>query len=72
MRVRINDASSTDDLVRFLRREHCLAVKRAPRDVEVAPISALSKRADRMRLERLVDEWLGTRSGVRVELWAER
>ena len=72
MRVRINDASTTDDLVRFLRREHCLAVKRAPRDVEVVPISALSKRADRARIERLVDEWLATQTGVRVELWAER
>ncbi len=71
MRLRINDPLLTDQLVRFLRSQDCLAVKRGPRDVEVIPIDAVSKRSDRAQVQRYVDLWLGANPGATIELFVE-
>ena len=57
MEVFVDDVEFADDLVRFFRARECLAVKTGARLVEVAPIKAVTARADHVRISRLLAEW---------------
>ena len=71
MRVRLSDPSVTPDLVRFLRERDFLAVEEERAIVGVAPIDAISPRADRVRVKRALNEWRARHPEVEIEILAE-
>jgi hypothetical protein len=72
MRVRVLDPRLTDDLVRFLSGNDCLAVKRGRDTVDVAPIAAVSERYDRRTIEGYVREWTESGGGGEAEIITRR
>ena len=64
MRIRLSDADLVPDLVAFFRGRSFLVVGRDSTTLDVKPINALSERADRERVVRLLEEWAKGHPGV--------
>jgi hypothetical protein len=68
MYLRLDDPSSTNALVRFLRQGDYLAVAHEPDLLEVVPLNPVSERGDRLRLNSTLASWQMSHPHVVVEL----
>jgi hypothetical protein len=57
VRVRISDPDLSEDLLAYLARSGCLAVKTGPRVLAVSAAPSLSYDAARMEIELRLTEW---------------
>ena len=68
MRIRLNDAGFTDDLLEFLRRVGCLAVRIDRLTVEAHLLNSVSERYDRQELGAYLKAWQAMHPETAAEL----
>ena len=68
MQIRLTDPSLADDLLDFLRRVGCLAVRVDRRVIDAQLLNSVSERYDRQELNAYMKVWLVMHPEVEVEV----